>query len=364
MRRTLVVAPFLAFLIFTLPQLRAADHLQPFIHDMQPLRGARQVLTLRRAADRIEIRDDGGSVLASHPFDATSSVIVNGSNGDDTLVVDFTNGNPIPGGLEFNGGAEATREGDLIAIQGGSFEKVVVDYINRSDGAISLDGTVIKYTGLEPIDMSGITVSDLVFNLPSGSDAILQDTGTATDNVVLLHSVTATFEDTTFAVPTNSVTVNSGGGTTAIATSANFSGDFDAGLTINGSTGTNTVTLGPLALSAGSGALSVTAQTININGGTISTASGISSQSFSGPVTLGADTTLTSTGNGTIGFNQTLDGAFALTANTGGGTNFFGAVGGTTALTSISTDAPGLTRIAANAITTGAQTYGDQLALF
>src|SRR5262249_28068156 len=90
-------------------------------------------------------------------------------------------------------------------------------------------------------------------------------------------------------------------------------------------------------------------------------------QTYGDNATLTGDATLTSTGAGEISFNQTLDGGFNLTVNTGinaaGGTNFLGTVGGVTPLASLTTDAPGLTRVAANVTTSGNQTYGDQLAL-
>ena len=64
------------------------------------------------------------------------------------------------------------------------------------------------------------------------------------------------------------------------------------------------------------------------------------SQTYSGPVTLSADITLTDAGN--ILFSSTVDGGYALTiANSGtGDVTFTGAVGGTTALTgpTITTD--------------------------
>ena len=52
----------------------------------------------------------------------------------------------------------------------------------------------------------------------------------------------------------------------------------------------------------------------------------------------GAD--LAEFGAGDITFASTVDGAFALTVNTAGVTAFKGAVGGTIALASLTTDAP------------------------
>ena len=79
----------------------------------------------------------------------------------------------------------------------------------------------------------------------------------------------------------------------------------------------------------------------------------------SGALTLGVDTTLQS-GTGQIHLQSTVDGAHALTVNTAGLTRFQGNVGSTTALASVTTDAPGTTQIDASAMrTTGAQTYND-----
>jgi hypothetical protein len=70
---------------------------------------------------------------------------------------------------------------------------------------------------------------------------------------------------------------------------------------------------------------------------------------------LAGDTTV---GAGTIGFGGTVDGAYNLAANSAGATTFVGLVGGTTPLTSLTTDAGGTTSLI-GATTTGAQNYQD-----
>ena len=104
------------------------------------------------------------------------------------------------------------------------------------------------------------------------------------------------------------------------------------------------------------------------------------SQTFADAVTLEADSILVSFSGGDIAFLSTLDSGTAaarsLTVNTAGSTRFGdgGAdfVGAAAALSSIVTDAPGLTRIwavpnasapFATVRTTGAQSYGDALVL-
>lgn len=102
-------------------------------------------------------------------------------------------------------------------------------------------------------------------------------------------------------------------------------------------------------------------------------------QTYTGAVTLAGDTTLNSGGNG-VTFASTLDGAQALTINTGAGDTLFGgAIGGTTRLgaltvntagattfngavhsASVVTDAPGTLALNGGLVdTTGSQTYGE-----
>ena len=59
------------------------------------------------------------------------------------------------------------------------------------------------------------------------------------------------------------------------------------------------------------------------------------------PSCLTANAILSSTGNAAISLDAKVDGAFDLTVNTTGATTFGGVVGGTTALTSLTTNAGG-----------------------
>ena len=67
-----------------------------------------------------------------------------------------------------------------------------------------------------------------------------------------------------------------------------------------------------------------------------------------------------------VRFDETINstgGARALTVNTNAATIFGGAVGGTSALASLTTNAGGTTSIGGNVTTTGTQTYGDAVTL-
>jgi len=76
-----------------------------------------------------------------------------------------------------------------------------------------------------------------------------------------------------------------------------------------------------------------------------------------------AAATSVSTGSAGISFGGTLDGGFALVANSTGATTFAGAVGSKEKLASLTTDAGGTTALPVSVATTVGQTYGDEVLL-
>ena len=158
----------------------------------------------------------------------------------------------------------------------------------------------------------------------------------------------------------NTVLSSSGGAQIRLQGATDAASAGGQSLTVN-TTGA-TVFGGPVGGSAALSSLTTNVGgTTAINGGAVTTTG---AQSYNDAVTLGAATTLTSTGSGNIAFASTLDGAQTLAINTGGVTSFGGIVGGTDALTSLSTDAAGSTQINTSAVsTTGNQSYGDAVTL-
>jgi filamentous hemagglutinin family protein len=130
------------------------------------------------------------------------------------------------------------------------------------------------------------------------------------------------------------------------------------GLTL--AAGGGAVTLGTIGGETALTSLSVSG-TMAIDGSGVTTSGG---QTYTGAMTLGTDTVLTSTGNGAIAFTSTVDGAHALTVNTAGQTIFGGSVGSIARLASLSTDAPGSTAINGAVVsTTGGQAFNDAVIL-
>jgi hypothetical protein len=78
-------------------------------------------------------------------------------------------------------------------------------------GTVTLDGVVITYVGLEPLTNTG-TAADFVFDLTAVDDAATL----RPFSPGRLEIAGATFEDTNFAVPTSTLTINGGAGVDAV----------------------------------------------------------------------------------------------------------------------------------------------------
>ncbi len=277
--------------------------------------GSVRSVTLRRDSSGLALLDEQtGSVVQTLPLDTPGPVVIHGIEGNhtDTLTVDLRGGFDIPQGISYEAGVGGF---DTLRILHEPANRVRLDY-EQDDarghrGTVVVDGTVIRYSGIEPIDMTGSSIANLVINLPSGTTgASLEDDGSPGNGAVRIASTDATFETTTFSVPSGSLIINGGGGTDTIVTSADFSGDFNASLIINGTSATDIITLGALTLGNGganAGTISVTGRNINVTG-TLDTTTGTSGQ-----VDLSAGQSIALIGGGIT----TTGGAVTLSANQG-----------------------------------------------
>lgn len=169
------------------------------------------------------------------------SVSIHAGDGEDTLRVDFSGGNPIPSGeIHFDGEGDFD-ELDLIGA-GSDFATNTYTFTGPGAGEVDFDGSVISFTDLAPISNDG-TPGEIIFNLPgSADDVTLEDTGTATDGLSRLIDNGGTFETTTFTNPTDSLTLNGNEGADELLLTALDSG-FDASVHINGGPGNDSFTV-------------------------------------------------------------------------------------------------------------------------
>lgn len=162
------------------------------------------------------VLSDSNGVLDDQFLDfsfISGSLVVNGTSGDDTLSVDFTNGSPLPaGGLTFDGGSQSGMgQGDAVALTGGRVGAVRHAFTNASDGRIDVDGGMITYTGLEPI-IDNLDADNRVFTFGSGDDEITLSDDDTTNNGISRLSSAGSSETVDFANPRNTLTIQAGGG--------------------------------------------------------------------------------------------------------------------------------------------------------
>lgn len=280
------------------------------------LPGAADVLTIQDGSDFFGggIQDalrvsgtSGGVAIETVAFFNNDNLVIDtlasGSDGIDLITINSATGNHANTNLTID---TASTAGDQIEI----------------NGQVEIDGD---------LNFSSTTISINAASVTAGGDQVLTGSVVADQNVTLvgdLVSVVGSLDSA--AAETNSVTVTGN----AVLDGNVGSSDALSALSVSGTT-----------------ALS----------GNVTT---VGQQSFGDAFTLASDAVLTSTSNGSIQFQGTVDGAFNLTANTSGTTRFFQAVGSTTALTSLTTNAGGATTISGGVITTtGAQSFSDSVVL-
>jgi hypothetical protein len=239
-------------------------------------------LTLTVAGTDFSVVDSGNGfsqTVGSSSF--TGDIIVNGGGGDDTLTIDLSGG-AITRNIVFNGGAGGN---DTLVVTGGAFGTVTYDATNAFDGVLDFGTFTVTFTGLEPVDLTGLTVDDYVINVdPSntvagGHTTTIEQVG-GTDTRV---SITGGFEHVLLRTVNGSLTINGEAGENDTITLTGVGTSFAGGLTINGGTGNDTVNLnGDVTFAAGK-SLSVTAESLNTAAGADLVTSG------AGTVTLTAD---------------------------------------------------------------------------
>jgi len=169
--------------------------------------------------------------------DFTGDIIVNTMGGDDQLTIDFAPGS-FNHDIVYNGGNNDTADGDVLVLTGGSFTTTTYNFLNEHNGSINLDGQMVNYTNLEPVT-SDITATDVTLNYSNTSETI-----TITGTGISQTTVDSTAgEVLTFTNPTNSLTINAGGGNDTILAHSLGTG-FAANVSINGGTGADNISIG------------------------------------------------------------------------------------------------------------------------
>ncbi|SNS97476.1 MULTISPECIES: filamentous hemagglutinin N-terminal domain-containing protein [unclassified Azospirillum] len=345
-----------------------------------------------------------GTVNGAHAltFNSAGSVVVSGMVGGTTALTSLTTDKGGTASFKSVTTTGAQTYGDAVTLNGNYASSNAAITVN---GDATLAGTTSINAGSGNVGFGGMV---------NGGYALTVNSSGATSFTGVVGGTTAL----------TSLTTDKGGSLTLAAVTTTGAQTYgDATVTLNGdltsSTGNGAigfngdVTLGSdVTMAAGSGAISVTgtingAHALALNstgattlsgivggttalaslttdkGGTASlksvTTSGLQTYagssvtldgtytagaafSLSAPVILGGDTVIDAGANG-ISISGTVNGAQALTLNSSGATAITGAIGGTTALKSVTTNKGGTLTLSADVTTSGAQSYGEDVTL-
>ncbi|HUT92787.1 MAG TPA: hypothetical protein VMY37_25055 [Thermoguttaceae bacterium] len=226
-----------------------------------------------RQGDEVQISVNGREVYAA-PLADLENITLNGSRDSDTLIVDFSGGDPFPaGGLIFHGMdggqdcvlAEGGSSGTLIDTVTHRFDRVGDGFLHvtwAGDQTGSAAGLV--YTGVE--SMVDTTAPDrLVFQFASAAETVtISDDGDLGDGLSTISSTGGTA--VTFAGPRASLVVETdvpGGGSDTVNVDG-LDADPVADLTIRGDAGDTLHFAGEIDL--GGRSLAATGGTIRVDG--------------------------------------------------------------------------------------------------
>ena len=211
-------------------------------------------LELRRVGNSVQFVDDG-TIIDSRPIASLTNpirtiTVTGGVATNDTLTVNYGSNGFFGVNVLWHGGV-GTGDNDTLRVVGETFTSATHTFganlpTTENSGSIvyvNAGGTAtISYDGLEPVDMTGSVIQNLVFNLPAGGNvATLSDGSTANDGISQLSSG-GTFELTNFSNPTatGSLTINGGSGNDDfVVVSVDSQFPATATLAINGGTGSD-----------------------------------------------------------------------------------------------------------------------------
>jgi hypothetical protein len=321
--------------------------------------------------------------------------------------VTFTNAGP----LTIAAGANITAAGPVT--QNGAGAVTTAGNITTAGANVSF-ATAVTLTGPVAVNTAGGGISfggtldgaqNLTLTAGAGNVSFVGAVGSGA-RLGAVAVVSAANVTESAGLKAASLTQSAGTGTTALNGPVDTNGAAGVALTTNAillqaplnTTGGGAVTFtnaGPLTIAAGANITATGAVTQN-GAGPVSTAGNVTTTgnpisfatavtltgpvalnttngggspggaavSFGGAILGGPGTNLTvSAGAGNITFAGTLDGAFTLTANSGGTTTFNGDVGDTTPLVRVVTDAAGTTVIRGAMHATGDLTFNDPVLL-
>jgi Ca2+-binding RTX toxin-like protein len=207
-----------------------------------------------RDGSDVVVRTQGGADIFRDDAANVPALIIHGSGFNDRLIVDLTNGDPLPaGGLTFDGMGNLGT--DKLEIIGGSASQIDRYVEDSGDGHIEIDGTVIAWSRVEQITDS-LTATDRAFYFAGSDETLTLTYGGATTSAGIMRLIrNGASPPINFTIPTDSLTINAGAGDDTV-TVDRVDELFSGTITVNGDDGHDRVMTNlvmPVTINGGTG---------------------------------------------------------------------------------------------------------------
>jgi autotransporter-associated beta strand protein len=217
-------------------------------------------------------------------------------------------------------------------------------------------------------DLSATSLNVIQLNTSAGT-VITTSTG------ITVAPATGTTDTIAGVLAGNGSLTKNGAGTTILSASNTYAGATtisvgtleiaNAAALGATSTGTTVESGAQLSLNGSISGIIFNAEPLTISGSGVSSSGALlntaGDNTFAGNITLAAASTIANANSSALKLSGTINGGYDLSINSNDDVELAGAVGGTTALSSLTTNATGKTLVSANITTTGAQTYNDEV---
>ena len=168
------------------------------------------------------VREQGGSEISRNSLDSVLDVIVEGTENNDTLLIDFQAGAPVSsaGKIVFRGnGQNISSGGDVLLLQNATATTIGYTFSGTGNTDVSVDGDIVSAIQVGTL-LDSLTASARTFGFGNAADQILLGAGNNTTDSRLELSGSFIGGVVDFSTPSESISVSTGDGNDDITIAA------------------------------------------------------------------------------------------------------------------------------------------------
>ena len=193
------------------------------------------------------IAGTGGVMSGTVPLTSLNQIVINSGDGTNALIVDFTNGNPLPsGGLVYNAGNSGGGDSLLLNNLGIPFSSVTYQPANTRDATFLLISAgsqpiLLAFKQVESMTLDGTQAVNLIFDMPATNDTVALADLTGAGGVGKQRFTGSASPTLDFSVAgITGLTVNGNNGNDSLKINS-LDPAFAAGITLNGGEGNDVI---------------------------------------------------------------------------------------------------------------------------